>query len=105
MADKDLTEKELAAEMARFLFVNTKRDYYGNKETSPIEAAIQRLLNEMAQGIAAEMVAANAEIRALITTKVRETIARALADDGNLNAIVTKSVAEALTRHYADEPE
>lgn len=100
MQPKPPTEKEAAAILAAYLF--TPQSNYRDS-AAPVVDIVNRRIRLMADEIAAELVAANEELVALIRSRVQQTIARALADDPALNQIVTKSVAEALTRHYANE--
>jgi hypothetical protein len=91
-----MIENETEATRALTAFL-TQPDRYRGKSpvVERVEAGIARLTTE----IAAEVIAENPELRAVIRSRVADVVTRALNDDAYLNSTVIKAVSEALTRH------
>lgn len=102
MPNGHVTEDDLAQSLARHL---TNQVGYGMDRISPIETAVRKHMQVMADELAAQAVSQSTTIRDVVDRHVKDAIGAALRDDDFLRGMVTKAVAKTLAgRHsYSDD--
>jgi hypothetical protein len=92
-----------AESLAEFLTTPAPGNYSFGK--SPLVLYVETAIKAMAADIAAEVIAENTELAAVIRRKARAVVAQALLEDTYLNQTITNALATALVKVALDGQE